>query len=208
MTITASSSIAVETRSSCAPFAQITFSPNASARAYRAGVDRYRWKHARRLLSHHQFAPLQNQHRTPEHEKVQSLQGVSYDLKSNGQHQIGLIAEDVGEVIPEVVSYEKNGVDAQGVDYGRLTALLVEATKEQQVEIERLVRANREKEQQIHALVKQVRELRKVQQQVAFVEARLARVEARGGGIPLAHVPTGPPPPPSTHEKAGAKVGF
>jgi hypothetical protein len=30
------------------------------------------------------------------------------------------------------VTWDKNGKDAQSVDYGRLTALLIEATKEQQ----------------------------------------------------------------------------
>jgi len=37
--------------------------------------------------------------------------------------------------VPEVVSYEENGKDARGVDYSRLTALLIEATKQQQREI-------------------------------------------------------------------------
>jgi len=64
--------------------------------------------------------------------KVERLRGVSYDLKATGQHQIGVIAEEVGEVVPEVVSYEKNGKDASGVDYSRLTALLIEAVKQQQ----------------------------------------------------------------------------
>jgi hypothetical protein len=31
-----------------------------------------------------------------------------------------------------VVTWEKNDKDAQSVDYGRITALLIEATKEQQ----------------------------------------------------------------------------
>ena len=65
-------------------------------------------------------------------ETVEKLRGVSYDLKANGQREIGVIAEEVGAVLPEVVTWEKNGKDAQSVDYGRLTALLVEATKEQQ----------------------------------------------------------------------------
>jgi len=43
----------------------------------------------------------------------------------------------VGAVVPEVVTFDKNGKDAQGVDYGRLTALLIEATKEQQALIRR-----------------------------------------------------------------------
>jgi hypothetical protein len=37
----------------------------------------------------------------------------------------------VGAVVPEIVSYEQNGKDAAGVDYGRLTALLIEAVKQQ-----------------------------------------------------------------------------
>jgi len=71
--------------------------------------------------------------------KVEQLRGVSYDLKDSGKHQIGVIAEEVGAVVPEVVTWEKNGKDAQGVDYGRLTALLIEATKEQ----EKLIRQQR-----------------------------------------------------------------
>jgi len=63
---------------------------------------------------------------------VEQLRGVSYNLKDSGKHEIGVIAEEVGEVVPEVVSYEENGKDARGVDYSRLTALLIEATKEQQ----------------------------------------------------------------------------
>jgi hypothetical protein len=34
-----------------------------------------------------------------------------------------------------VVTYEKNGIDAQSVDYTRLTALLIEAMKQQQSQI-------------------------------------------------------------------------
>ena len=42
---------------------------------------------------------------------VQQLRGVSYDWKADGKHDIGLIAEEVGTVIPEVVVYEENGED-------------------------------------------------------------------------------------------------
>jgi hypothetical protein len=67
--------------------------------------------------------------------KVEQLRGVSYDRKDSGKHEIGVIAEEVGAVVPEVVSYEQNGKDAAGVDYSRLTALLIEAVKQQQHEI-------------------------------------------------------------------------
>jgi len=73
-------------------------------------------------------------------EKVMKLRGVSFDWKADGKHDIGLIAEEVGEVIPEVVIYEANGVDARSVDYARLVAVLIEAVKEQQLTITRLQR--------------------------------------------------------------------
>ncbi len=68
-------------------------------------------------------------------DKVQHLRGVSYDWKADGKHDIGLIAEEVGEVMPEVVEYEENGKDAKAVNYARLVAVLIEAIKEQQKEI-------------------------------------------------------------------------
>jgi len=71
-------------------------------------------------------------------DKVQHLRGVSYDWKENGKHDIGLIAEEVGEIVPEVVTYEENGKDARSVDYARLVAVLIEAMKEQQKQIEEL----------------------------------------------------------------------
>lgn len=71
-------------------------------------------------------------------EKVQQLRGVTFNWKKNGKHDFGLIAEEVGEVFPEIVAYESNGIDAKSVDYARLVALLIEAVKEQQTEIDLL----------------------------------------------------------------------
>ena len=71
-------------------------------------------------------------------DKVQRLRGVAYDWKADGKHDIGLIAEEVGEVIPEIVVYEENGVDAKSVAYARLVALLIEGMKEQQKQIDTL----------------------------------------------------------------------
>jgi hypothetical protein len=71
-------------------------------------------------------------------DKVQSLHGVSYDWKDNGRHDIGLIAEEIGRVIPEAVIYEENGQDATSVDYALLVPVLIEAIKEQQAMIEDL----------------------------------------------------------------------
>jgi len=71
-------------------------------------------------------------------ETVKRLRGVRFDWKKDGKHDIGLIAEEVGEVIPEVVAYEENGLDAKSVDYARLVSVLIEALKEQQKQIDEL----------------------------------------------------------------------
>jgi hypothetical protein len=69
---------------------------------------------------------------------VERLRGVSFDWRNDGKHDIGLIAEEVGQVVPEVVAYEANGQDAKSVDYARLVSVLIEAVKEQQHTIEGL----------------------------------------------------------------------
>ena len=108
---------------------------------------------------------------------VEQLRGVSYDLKDSGKHEIGVIAEEVGEVVPEVVSYEENGKDARGVDYSRLTALLIEATKEQQREIQHQQAALRSQAAAIRDLKSELRAtrqtLQKVKAQVAAVQPAL-----------------------------------
>lgn len=60
------------------------------------------------------------------------LRGVRFAWKDSGQPSVGLIAEEVAKVYPELVEFE-NG-EAKGVNYSALVAVLVEAMKEQQVE--------------------------------------------------------------------------
>jgi hypothetical protein len=73
-------------------------------------------------------------------EKIQAIRGVTFDWDAahGGRHDVGMIAEEVGKVLPEIVVYEKNGVDAVGMDYSKMTPLLLEAIKAQQAEIEKL----------------------------------------------------------------------
>ncbi|HXZ40034.1 MAG TPA: tail fiber domain-containing protein, partial [Terriglobales bacterium] len=91
--------------------------------------------------------------------KVEQLRGVSYDLKDSGKHEIGVIAEEVGAVVPELVTYEDNGRDARGVDYSRLTALLIEATKEQQALIHQQQQQIRGQQVQMKAQEAQIAQL-------------------------------------------------
>jgi hypothetical protein len=67
-------------------------------------------------------------------EKVKNLRGVEYDRKDSGEHQIGVIAQEVEKIIPDVVY----GDDIKSVAYGNLIGLLIEAIKEQQKEIDEL----------------------------------------------------------------------
>lgn len=61
--------------------------------------------------------------------KLSQISGVyfDWDAEHGGQHDVGMIAEEVGEVMPEIVQYEENGIDAIGMDYSKMTPLLVEA---------------------------------------------------------------------------------
>ena len=62
---------------------------------------------------------------------INKLNGVQYDWKdpNNSEHEIGLIAQDVEEVVPEVVR-TLAGTNLKGVEYQKLTAILIEAVKE------------------------------------------------------------------------------
>ncbi len=66
---------------------------------------------------------------------VMSLKGVEFTWKNSDARDFGFIAQDVQEVLPQAV-HENAGV--HGVDYSRLTSVLVEAVKAQQVQIEEL----------------------------------------------------------------------
>ena len=67
---------------------------------------------------------------------VMSLNGVEFTWKDSGERDFGFIAQDVQSVLPKAVHVAADGV--QGVDYSRLTSILVEAVKAQQVQIEDL----------------------------------------------------------------------
>lgn len=69
--------------------------------------------------------------------KISALQGVSYNWKETGVADIGFIAEEVEKIIPEIVSRNDAG-EVSGMNYGKLTALLVEAIKIQQMQIAEL----------------------------------------------------------------------
>jgi hypothetical protein len=71
-------------------------------------------------------------------QKVMRMRGVRFDWKKTGRKDIGFIAEEMGEIVPEVVVFEQDGKTAKMIDYSRVTTVLVEAIKEQQKQIQAL----------------------------------------------------------------------
>jgi len=75
-------------------------------------------------------------------DKVLSIRGVEYDRIDNNDRQIGVIAQEIEKVIPDIV-YPKGTTPSYGVKsvaYGNIVALLIEAIKEQNLRIDELER--------------------------------------------------------------------
>ena len=93
-------------------------------------------------------------------DRVQKLRGVTYEWKDPERHggqtgrQMGFIAQEAKDVIPEVVSGGDDGEYA--VAYGPVVALLVEAVKEQAAQNQRLEQRTRALEERLRALEQQL----------------------------------------------------
>lgn len=68
--------------------------------------------------------------------KILNLRGVSFDWKSDDSENIGLIAQEVEKIFPELVGENSKGL--KSVEYANLVAPIIEAIKEQQKIIENL----------------------------------------------------------------------
>lgn len=79
-------------------------------------------------------------------DKVKSLQGVYFNWNQKAfpekefgpQDELGFIAQEVEKIVPEVVTKDKSNDEYRSVKYDKVVALLVEAIKEQQKQIEQL----------------------------------------------------------------------
>jgi hypothetical protein len=66
--------------------------------------------------------------------EILNLQPVEYTYKSNGSKQLGFIAQDIGTILPEVVSFE----ESMSVNYQAIIPILTKAIQEQQALIKAL----------------------------------------------------------------------
>jgi hypothetical protein len=76
-------------------------------------------------------------------DKIEGIRGVEFDWNEQSPgwarergHDVGVIAQEVQKVLPEVVQERKNGY--LGVDYKRIIPLLIESVKELKQEVEDL----------------------------------------------------------------------
>ena len=61
--------------------------------------------------------------------KVEQLNPVTYNKIGVQEEEIGLIAEEVAQLFPEVVTYNEEG-QASGIQYQRLSVILLKAVQE------------------------------------------------------------------------------
>lgn len=73
------------------------------------------------------------------YETISKMEGKKYVRKSTGLDEVGLVAQDVEEILPEVVYTGENGL--KSIAYGNIVAYLIEALKEQKKEIDNLKKA-------------------------------------------------------------------
>ena len=76
-------------------------------------------------------------------DKIGKINGYEFDWNEHSPgwaqergHDVGVIAQEVQKVVPEIVSERKNGY--LGVDYKRIIPLLIESIKELRQEVENL----------------------------------------------------------------------
>jgi len=87
--------------------------------------------------------------------KLLLIDGKSYTMKKDGKQKIGVLAQEIREVFPELVSEDANEMLA--VNYQGLVPVLINALKEQQAEIDKL----KEQEHRLEKLEKLIHQLKK-----------------------------------------------
>jgi len=109
--------------------------------------------------------------------KLSQIRGVYFDWdeEHGSQRDIGFIDEEVGEVLPEIVAYEEDGEFVTGVDYSKMTPLLVEAANALRVENENLRTSHRELQDRLEQLESIVEQLARREQEKRHVGSWLNR---------------------------------
>jgi len=86
---------------------------------------------------------------------VSRLRPITFDWKDGSMRDVGFAAEEVQKIAPLLTTYNKDG-QVEGVKYGQLTTVLVNAVKEQQTQIVGQQQTIEQLRQQVDALKKLV----------------------------------------------------
>jgi hypothetical protein len=94
---------------------------------------------------------------------ILKLKPVAYTFKADGSKQIGFLAQDVRDVIPELVTGEEGDIaksETLGLSYDQLTAVLVEAVRELKADNDDLRQENTAQDAAIDALRTELKDLK------------------------------------------------
>ncbi|NLK81696.1 MAG: hypothetical protein GX277_05810, partial [Bacteroidales bacterium] len=116
--------------------------------------------------------------------KVQQLRGVTYSWKADEfpEHnfskgtQIGLIAQEVETVFPELVITDESGYKA--VEYANLVAVLIEAIKEQQTIIDAQKVQLAQLQTQNNSMQTELSQLQTMQEQITRLESQITHMNS------------------------------
>ena len=107
--------------------------------------------------------------------KILAIRGVTYkwidEDKYGGQTQIGVIAQEIEKIVPEVVTTGSDGV--KRVKYADLIPLVIEAMQEQNAELELLKTDSARKDEAIERLNADTAQLRADNSQIKAESAQL-----------------------------------
>jgi hypothetical protein len=87
---------------------------------------------------------------------VNRLHPISFSWKENGSKDVGLGAEDVAKVDPRLTFQNARG-EVEGVKYGQLNVILINAIKQQQQQIEALRADNAVLSARLNSIEKHIR---------------------------------------------------
>jgi hypothetical protein len=90
---------------------------------------------------------------------VERLHGMFVDAL-DGKDDLGIIPEQMAELVPEAAVYHENGENVRAVDYNRIVAVLIEAVKEQQIQIRQQEHSLRDQKAQVSRLRAEIERLK------------------------------------------------
>ena len=82
--------------------------------------------------------------------KLLRIDGKSYTFKNSGKKSVGVLAQEIQEQFPDLVVERKDGMLT--VNYQGLIPVLINAIKEQNLELENAIKANQELEARIERI--------------------------------------------------------